>query len=78
MAEKTIQAFLDRIEGDIAVLLVGEADTYQVLWPAGGLPDDAVEGCVLRFVVSADPSATEAENKKIDTLIDELKREDTN
>ncbi len=77
MAEKVVQGFLDRIEGDIAVLLVGDVDTYQVLWPARDLPEDAVEGCILRFVVGTDPSATEAENKKIDSLIDRLKRGDT-
>ena len=74
VAEKTVRAFLDRVEGDVGVLLVGD-DAQQVLWPAASLPEDAVEGCILEIVVRTDAAATEAAKNEIDSLIDRLNRE---
>ena len=75
MAEKIVRAFLDHLEGNTAVLLVGDEEARQVLWPAGDLPEDAVEGCVVCITIRTDPAATDARNSEIESLIDQLKRE---
>ena len=71
MAELRLRAFLDRFEGDFAVLLLGD-EGEQVVWPAKLLPEGAVEGSVLCVTLDAD--VTKAAEEDINSLIDRLER----
>ena len=73
MASRKISVFVDRFEGDYAVLLVGEGGT-QVLWPIEYLPDGVVEGGVVSLTLSTDTAATEATGDVINSLIEHLER----
>lgn len=73
MTKQDWRAFVDRIEGDQAVLLVGD-DGEQVLWPVKCLPEGVGEGSVISFSLSADAAATKAAEDVIDSLINRLER----
>jgi hypothetical protein len=51
-----LRAVVDRIEGAVAVLLVGERETLQL--PVEELPPGTREGAVLTLLLRADPEAT--------------------
>lgn len=70
-----IKAFVDRIEEDRAIVLLGE-EGLQVVWPLEYLPEDAREGCALRIAVQLDEDATKQNQNAIDSLIDRLQRGD--
>lgn len=53
-----MRASVDRIEGDLAVLLLGENEEVQVVLPANWLPKGTTEGSVLRIDLSIDEGAT--------------------
>jgi len=68
----TFSATIDRIEGEIAVLLInGE----QVDFPASLLPD-AREGITLIFTVAADERGTAALQSRVDDLVRDLATQD--
>ena len=75
MAKQDWRAFVDRIEGDCAVLLVGD-DGEQVLWPTKYLPAGVGEGSVISFTVGADITATKGAENVINSLIDGLEHEE--
>lgn len=50
MADKTLRAFVDRIENGYAVILL-EEDGQQIDWPVEKLPSEIVEGAVLTIDV---------------------------
>lgn len=68
---KELKAFVDRFEGDFAVLLIGE-EGHQLLWPIKNLPDNTCEGNILNIVVQIDIEATKAAEDTIENLIDRL------
>ncbi len=53
-----ISAYIDRIEGDLAVLLLGE-DMRKVNFPVSYLPENTGEGDYLKLELSYDREATE-------------------
>ena len=57
------ELFLDRIEGDVAVLVV---DGREVKLPRAALPADAREGDVLQLV--RDPEATQRAKERVGNL----------
>lgn len=59
------ELFLDRIEGDVAVLLL---DQREVKLPRALLPAGAKEGEVLQLSLTRDPAATERAKKAVGTL----------
>ena len=61
-----IHVSVDRIEGDIAVLLGREAHRW--LLPVELLPDGAKEGDVLVVTLETDPEETEARRRRIGGL----------
>ena len=69
MASRKLSVFVDRFEGDYAVLLVGE-DDMQVLWPIEHLPDDVAEGSIVSFTLRADTAATKEASEVINSLIE--------
>ena len=76
MSRSSFRAFLDRVEGEIAVLLIGEEEREQLLIPRSYLPRGAREGSVLKFAVEVDEEATKAALDEVKALLDELKRQE--
>ncbi len=66
-----IQAFVDRIEGDKAVLLVGD-EAEVVVIPAKYLPEDAGEGSILTIEIKFDAEKTAKELENIKAIIRRL------
>ena len=69
--EKRVQAFVDRIEGDCATLLLGD-EGRPVCWPVEALPENAGEGSFVSITLTLDEKATKAAEDVIDSLIDRL------
>jgi hypothetical protein len=65
---------VDRIEGDLAVLVLYEDDRVKFNLPLGYLPDGVREGDHLQMSFAEDESSRESEQKRIDDLLKELKR----
>lgn len=72
MTDREIQAFVDRIEGDKAVLLLGTDEQDVVTIPAAYLPDGVGEGDVLTIVIRYEPEATSAAEDRVKKLIEKL------
>lgn len=73
MSSIRVRAFLDRVEEDRAVILVGE-EGLEVVWPIDALPEGVREGSVLSFTVHVDEEAKEQTEQVVDSLIDRLRR----
>ena len=68
-----LRAVVDRIEGRMVVLLVGD-EQHRVTVPRSFLPKDAAEGAVVRILIEVDPAATEDARRRIQNTIDRLSR----
>ncbi len=68
-----IRASIDRFEGEVAVLLVGEEGT-PVNVPRSDLPRDAEQGDVLRLEAVIEREETEERRESIRERIERLKR----
>ena len=68
-----VSVFVDRFEGDYAVLLVSEKGV-QVRWPVEYLPDGVAEGSIMSLTLRADAAATKAAGDAINSLIERLER----
>ena len=71
-AKKEFRGFVDRIEGDKAVLLVGEHEEWPVILPRELLPDGAGEGSVLRITIEFDSEQSAEAADQVSELIDKL------
>jgi hypothetical protein len=71
-AESTHPAFVDRIEGDTAVLLLGEEGRDTVNLPRAYLPAGAGEGTHLQLRLTVDPEAKRRVAAEVDDLMDQL------
>ena len=69
----TISAYIDRFEGDLAVLYLGDDDNMKkVNFPKCCLPEGVGEGDYLRIDIAYDKEATEkAEQEALDLLKDD-------
>lgn len=73
------QVAIDRIEGDVAVLLpAGETAARlgpgaRFLWPKGLLPEGAGEGTYLRVTAAVDQAATAAAREKVRSLLESFR-----
>jgi hypothetical protein len=67
-----VRAFVDRFEGDQAVLLLGDKESEAVVWPRAFLPLDAAEGAVLEVTVETDAEETADASDKIRRLLDDF------
>lgn len=67
-----VRAVIDRFEGDLAVVLVGEEE-YRLDVPRRFLPRGAREGDVLVLRWEIDRRETEARREKVRSLIEELR-----
>ena len=67
------RVIIDRIEGDLAVLVLYEDDRVKFNMPFRLLPEGAREGDHLLMTFAKDNASRESEKKRIGTLLDELK-----
>ena len=78
MSEKTnkealaLRAIIERFEGGKAVLLLGEKEETQVVWPRQFLPGAAKEGDILKVNFQIDTVATAAANAEVGDLLQQL------
>ncbi len=66
--KKSIKAFLDRIEGDIAVIYFGEDEDYKVDIPVKFLPKEISENIHLKIDFSIDKKVTKEKGNSVDDL----------
>ena len=71
MSELIVKAFVDRIEGDMAVLLVGD-EMDEIKIPKRLLPPDAVEGSSLTLRFETNQESAAQRKRRIARLIEEL------
>ena len=69
-----MKAVIDRIEGKLAVLLMGEDGSVKVNMPAILLPDESREGDVLDITIMKSEKATVEAKDRSKSLIEKLKR----
>ena len=63
----SIEATVDRFEGDFAVLRTG--DGQEILWPSEQVPDNLQEGNIIRLaLLSDDETATQRRTQAQDIL----------
>lgn len=67
-----MKAFVDRIENDVAVLLMGEEASVVVNIPLLILPSDVSEGMYLDVVFSIDTESTCKAHEEIQSLLDSM------
>ncbi|MGQ9524011.1 MAG: DUF3006 domain-containing protein [Armatimonadota bacterium] len=72
MKRRAFRAFLDRIEGAKAVLLLGEQQRDTLAIPTYYLPNEAREGQVLRVTIEIDEDGTRSAEQKVASLLREL------
>lgn len=53
-----ITGYIDRIEDDMAVIMLGEDEDYQIEIPSSMLPEDVHEGVYIRLDISYDEEKT--------------------
>jgi hypothetical protein len=58
MTSKNVYAFLDRIEGEKAVLLIGEEGDQVLVLPVASLPEGSHEGSVFTLILHYEPELT--------------------
>jgi hypothetical protein len=68
---------IDRIEGDLAVLVLYRDDRVKFNFPKTLLPQGAREGDHLMLTLKLDESSREEERKKIEELLRELTQKDS-
>lgn len=69
-----MKATLDRIEGDMVVLLVRDDESIKLDMPLALLPEGCREGDILDITITRDENATEESKARISNLLERLKR----
>lgn len=73
-SEGSTKVVIDRIEGDLAVLVLYEDDRVKFNLPLHCLPEGSREGDHLQMSFAKDESSRESEKGRIDDLLKDLKR----
>jgi hypothetical protein len=71
---KIVRAVVDRMEGKLAVLLLGVDEETQIQLPKQYLPVGVKEGSVLSINFNLDQKETDAAKKEAADLIERLQR----
>lgn len=71
-----MRAVIDRFEGNKAVILYGEDEEYQMVFPRKYLPENVDEGAVLNIQIEYDEKATAEELQKSIELLRKLKKDE--
>jgi len=69
-----MKATIDRIEGKMAVLLMGEDGKAKVNMPLSLLPEGSKEGDILSISIELDPEATEKAKERVAGMMEKLKK----
>jgi hypothetical protein len=69
-----MKAVIDRIEGELAVLLMGEEGKIRVNFPISLLPEGSKESDVLSIALERDPQATQQTKERTSSLMEKLKK----
>ena len=69
-----MKAVIDRVEGELAVLLMGDKGEFRLNFPLSLLPAGCREGDILNISIERDPEATEQTKEKVSGLMDKLKK----
>jgi hypothetical protein len=69
----TFKTTLDRIENNIAVLLVRPEETIRLNLPLSLLPEGSKEGDILTIDITKDEQETEQAKEKVSSLLERLK-----
>ena len=76
MTEKTsIKVVIDRIEGDLAVIVLYDDDRVKFNLPVRYLPERVRDGDHLRLSFDVDKRSRESEKMKVDDLLKDLTKE---
>ena len=71
---RSTRVVIDRIEGDLAVLVIYDDDRVKFNLPVRYLPQGAREGDHLQVSFVSDEVSRELERKRVEDLLKELKR----
>jgi len=69
-----MKVFLDRIEGNTALLISREDESRQFNIPLSLLPPESREGDLFSIRIERDGKATEAAKERVSGLIEKLKK----
>jgi hypothetical protein len=69
--------YLDRFEGDFAVLIPENAGGHSLDVPKALIPEGAAEGSVLSVTLAVDEDATAAGKQEVESLMQELLHRDS-
>ena len=69
-----MKAVIDRVEGELAVLLLGNKGEFRLNFPISLLPEGVKEGDVLNISIERDLAATEQTKERVSGLIEKLKQ----
>lgn len=67
------KATLDRIENNIAVLLVRPEETVRLNTPLSLLPEGSKEGDILRINITKDEQETKLTKEQVSSMLEKLK-----
>jgi len=70
-----MRAFVDRIENDVAVLLLGEDGSVVLNIPLSMLPDDIREGLYIDVAFAIDTESTNKAHDEVQSLLDSMPNE---
>ena len=73
MSKSSIKVFIDRIEGDLAVVVLYDDDSVKFNLPRKYLPEGISEGDYLQLTFAVDKASHDEEKQKIDDLLKKLK-----
>jgi hypothetical protein len=73
-SDAAIKLVIDRIEGDLAVLVLSDNDQIRFNLPVTLLPKAISEGDHLQMTLSKDEQSTEAQRNRVDDLLKKLKK----
>ena len=69
-----VQATIDRIQGDVVVLVVDTRNPQTITLPTALLPGGCREGDIIKLTLEPDPDATRTGRERIAGTIDRLTR----
>jgi hypothetical protein len=69
-----MKAVIDRFEGELAVLLLGDKGEFRLNFPLSLLPAGCREGDILNISIERDPEATGQTKERVTDLMEKLKQ----
>jgi hypothetical protein len=69
-----MKAVIDRIEGDLAVVLLGQRGEFKFNIPLSFLPEGSKEGDALKISIERDLTATQETKQRVSGLMNKIKK----